>query len=204
MKNIAILLFALALWFGASAQPSELTGGMGLNFGSSKEAARMMMKTKHPDATFDEEKNNILFYQGGTWLGRKVVIWAFLYDKKGELHTITLHILPPTTADVYDVYNHVVNDLSSKYGKASGVIENWKYPYEAKDKYDHGITALKLGKCSMMTYWQWVNQAGMSEGTNNTILVEITKDLDTKVTYQDGVRIKAANAERLEDKQDEM
>lgn len=204
MKNTIILIFAAIFWLGATAQENELRGGMGLNFGSSKEDAKAMMKTKHPEAKFDEEKNNVLFYMGGTWIGKKVLIWAFRYTNADKLHTMSVYMEPVNSVEVFNRYDDVVKDLSSKYGEPTETIANWRYPYEAKDKYDHGVVAIKNEKCVMMTYWQWPNPLGTAEDLKNSILVEITKDMSIKVTYQDGVLIKDVTKARTQEKQSEM
>jgi hypothetical protein len=203
MKKISILTFISALWFTASAQVLEIKGGLGLDFGSTKSSAKLMMKSKHPDVRFDEEKPNVIYYVGGQWIGKTAGIWAFQYTDSNELHTICVFTEPENESGIYDLYESVVKDLSTKYGDPTDVIETWKYPYEQKDKYTHGTTALRTGKATMMTYWQSINPKSNGD-VNNTILVEITTTLDVKVTYQDGLRIKEVTKKRTAEKQNEM
>lgn len=202
MKKSIVFTIISALWLSVGAQTTELKGGMGIEFGCSKEAARQMMREKHPDAAFDEEQKNILFYKNGEFIGKDVLIWAFLYNKTNQLHTMKVIMSPVIDAKVFEHYDAVVADYTNKYGEPTGNIENWRYPYDAKDKYSHGTTAIKNGKCTMITYWQWTNKDHPE--TTNTILIEITNNLQTQITYQDGYRIKEITEERKLEKDSEM
>ena len=204
MKQLTSLIIMAALWLNSNAQTLELKGGLGVNFATKKDSVRLMMKTKHPDATFDEEKNNVLYYQGGTWLNRKTSLWAFCFTPSTKLHTMMVFVTPSLDSKAFDLYDDVVSDLKTKYGEPTGVIENWKYPYDEDDKYSHGTTAAKLGKVTLMTYWKFPNSNGIVGDESNTILVELDTSLDTKVKYQDGILIKEAISKSNEQKQEDM
>jgi len=187
MKKLFFIVLVWLISITTSGQTTELKGALGVSFGCNKEEVRTMMRAKYPEAVFDQEKNNVLYYEGGSWLNRKVALWGFGFTADNELHSIIIVIPPVHNSLTFDTYDAVVKDLSVKYGQPHNQIENFKYPYDSKDKEDHGITALKAGKCTVMSFWEYPNPLGTNDNEANCILVEITLSLATKVTYQNGV-----------------
>lgn len=204
MKRLITFVAFTTLWMATYAQVNELNGGLGVNFGCPKDSVRLMMRTKHADATFDEEKNNNMFYMKGSWLSRPVSLWAFMFTPANKLHTMIVYVTPSLESKAFETYDDVVSDLKTKYGEPTGVIENYKYPYTKEDKYSHGTTAAKLGKVTLWTYWKFPTKDESIENSGNTILVELDTSLDTKVKYQDGILIKDVVKKNTEQKQGDM
>ena len=188
MKKLITVLFIL-FTLKASSQQTELKGAAGIEFGMTKEVVNGVMNTMHKDAKFREIKKNQIFYDGGTWAGRSVFMWAFSFTDSGKLHTMVIVLNPKFDSDIFDLYKDVVEDLSGKYGppKEDDVYELWKYPYSADDKYTHGVTAIKTGKCSFSTFYWFPGSDGSLEGNRNSIYVKITEFVSVWVKYQDGV-----------------
>lgn len=209
MKKLTIsisLVLISALWVVSKAQSTELKGAAGVEFGSTKEIVKSMMRTKHSDATFTEDKNNTLYYVGGSWANREVAMWGFIFTSTGKLHTIAIIVDPEHDADIFELYDNVVTDISSKYGepKTDDVYEFWKYPYTARDKYDHGVTALRNGLCDMSTFFWFPGSDGGFDNGKNSIYVQITDNINVVIKYQDGILAKEISKNRESKKISDM
>ena len=204
MKKTLAFLMSSALFLTLNAQPTELTGAFGLSFGCSKQDAKEMMRSKHSDAVIYQDKPESITYTGGTWAGRECAAWIFAFTDDNKLHTATVLLKPLKDDAIFDLYESVSKDMIGKYGEPKSKLESWKYPYEASDKYKHGVVAIKNGKTHISHFWSFPAGESNTEDDNNTIQVKITDSCWLSVKYQNGVLIDQAIAEDAKKNQGEM
>jgi len=203
MKKIITLVALTTLWLATNAQLSQYNGALGVEFGCSKEAVKAMMSSKHPDAKFNQAKNNSLQWTDGKWAGEDVAVWTFVFTESNKLHSIKISLMPTHEYEIWDLYKSIKNLMVDKYGEPKDDIVNWKSPYTIDDKEQYGISALKNGKVDYWSFWQKSNNPA-DEQDYNAISVEILSLVAVRVTYQNGLLINEAIKQSNQKKQGDM
>jgi hypothetical protein len=188
MKNLLVIVM-LVCCFTSKSQTNQLNGALGLTFGCSKQAVQEMMSSKHADADVYKDDSNIIAYQKGNWAGFGVTLWVFAFTDENKLHTITILLDQDYEDNIFTTFKDVITSITNKYGKPVDTFENWKYPYDSNDKDSYGVSAIKLNKLYVMTYWRFPSNTPESKDDDNTLLVEITTSVKVRVRYQDGLLI---------------
>lgn len=204
MKKSLLVLLASANITMMSAQDTNVTGCFGVQFGCTKQQVKDMMQAKHPNATIERDNDDFLAYQGDRWIDNEVSVWSFSFTDDNMLHTATVSLVPTSESGVFSLYESVCSNMSGKYGNPKTNSEIYKYPYDKSDKYNHGITALKLDKLYIAQMWQFKSLVDSLPEDGNVILVTINKYVKVVVKYQDGVLIEKAIKEDKEKSQSEM
>mgnify|MGYP003344029859 CR=1 FL=1 len=120
--------------------------------------------------------------------GRKCLGIIFGLNKNGRYHTV-LVLLDNEEYEVFTVYDEVVADLNKKYHYMDSQTEDFKSPYEKGDKYQHGVTALKVHKLDLKTYWLFPAGDPSSTDDDNSIDVVATDGCNVRIRYQSGAMI---------------
>jgi hypothetical protein len=201
MKNLMIAIALTLSMMTADAQ--TLTGCFGVQFSATQQQVKESMKQKYPEAELIREDDKILGYTGGTWAGKKAYIWVFSFTSKGLLHTASISLKPSNDPQIWELYEDISKDLAEKYGMQTGEREKWLYPYNASDKYSHGITALKLGKADIRKTWFFENETPSTDD-DNALQISITDDIHVNVRYQDGKLIQEVVKENAEKRKGDL
>jgi hypothetical protein len=192
MPAFLLLLLLSVPTFVQEASKTKLTGFFGMPFGSSMEECRKVMLSK--GGTLDKKSSNAsaLVFDAVTFGGRKTFFMRLEFHKN-RLCNAKAFFKPVMEAKVFDLYNDIKADLTSKYPDLPQEFETYKYPYEKGD--GHEITAIKLGKASVATFWVFAD--------NNAISIEIISDVVIKLTYEDaGLARKAIEEEKVKSSSD--
>jgi hypothetical protein len=170
----SVLIFALLLFVSSiQAQTSSLDGFLKSNWGSSKAVVINNNSTKGYNYYEGEGiGENMLIATDADFAGTSgcMIAWFFTSDK---LFQGTVLISPELSAKAMTEYSAMRAKIAGKYG-AGDTYENYDYPYDEGD--GHWETAFKLGKGQLSTYWVFDDE--------NTLGMELTEDLDIKITYQ--------------------
>lgn len=170
----SVLIFALLLFVSSiQAQTSTLDGFLKSDWGSSKAAVINNNSTKGYNYYEGEGlDNNMLVAMDADFAGTSdcIIVWLFTSDK---LFQGTVTIGPELSAKAMTEYSGMRAKIAGKYG-AGETYENYDYPYDEGD--GHWETAFKLGKGHLSTYWVFDDE--------NTIGMELTENLNIKITYQ--------------------
>ena len=124
---------------------------------------------------FDKKnsKNNFIVFKDGKFAGRKCLFSVFKLHKN-QVWEIAIVIDCPLSADLVDKYKEMKKEINEKYFISESDYESYKYPYEKGD--GHTETAISIGKASFSCYWVFKKQS---------ITLEITKNMNIMITYQD-------------------
>jgi hypothetical protein len=183
-----LLLFILTI-FTLNVNAQELTGFMGIPFGSSKEDIKKIFLSKNVDAKIHTDEPRTITFTNFNFGGRKAVAVVFGLNDEGKMHTAIVLLENEYDDDVFELYDNVVADINNKYHYRDVNNEFWKYPYDKGDKYQHGTTAIKLGKCTLQSMWYFDVNDPSSHDDDNVIAVENTQTCTVKITYQNGLMI---------------
>jgi len=183
-----LLLFILTI-FTLNVNAQGLTGFMGMPFGSSKEEIKKTFLSKNPDAKIYADKSNTITFTDCVFGGRKTLGIIFGLNDNGQLHTVVVILENENENDVFDLYDNVVSDVNNKYHYRDINNEIWKYPYDKNDKFQHGTTAVKLGKCTLQSMWYFNVNDPSTHDDDNIIAVEVVESCTVKITYQNGIMI---------------
>ena len=189
MKKIIAVLFMIAPYI-SMAQLQELNGGVGVRFGLPIDSIKYVMQQKHADAKFNDKIGTTIFYEGGKFAGRNVIMWVFKTSKVTGVHTIIIH-LNNEESEVYNSFDSMTELMDKKYGEHTS-IENYQWPYTADDKYKYGSTMFRAGKASLQNIWSFQGSNFDNRDIKNYIAVEINDKFSIEVTYQDGARVNKA------------
>lgn len=179
-----IVLFALLLSNIALAQSPAPDGFWGVKWGTAIAETKKIVLSK-PGVKFSKSTDgDALIFENGTWGAFKPSLSVFVHGDEG-MHTGKVVIEPSLEAKVFEMYDDVVRELTSKYGAPKHVFKNFTKPYEEGDGYE--LSAVKLGKATYSTYWML--------GDKDSILIctEITESASVRVTYQNAVLSGKAN-----------
>jgi hypothetical protein len=183
MKSLVTILIVF-LFINSHCQTLE--GFLGVKFGSTIEEATKILSAK-PGFKVNREfsKPDILAFTDAPFAGRKsfLICLAFVNNK---FHTGFAIIAPNLESQLIELYNGIKEELNEKYFKTTSDFKSFKYPYEDGD--GHEETAIKLGKASFSSFWNFKNPKGTND-ENNIISLEITESMKVKLTYQDGILI---------------
>lgn len=183
MKKKLLMILLLIPTFIYAQDPATIIGILGVEFGTTKEYVILKMKEKGATISLSEDDAvYFLHVKFGVFEGCTASFF-FLENKlyQGQL------ILPVVIeANLIDQYKKVNAELAKKYG-AGDEYEEYKYPFAKGDGLE--ITAIKLGKATVKSYWT---------KNKNNISTQILKDMFVLVTYQD--RILINEAIKLQDK----
>lgn len=197
-----ILLCTLTALMTSLVYGQDLTGFMGIPFGTNKAQLKTIIKAKFPASTIETDDEKTLSFNNTSFGGRKAVLLLFGLNSNQDYHTAVVLLEPEFESGVFSLYDDVVSEVTGKYGEPGDVLENYLYPYDKSDKYSHGVTALKTGKLDMASLWTFpANDVG--SGDDNVIQVKITPRAFVKISYQDGKLINAVvEAKEQKAKQD--
>jgi hypothetical protein len=176
-KTIVILLLTISNAYG-----QNLNGFMGFPFGTSKNQIKTEFKAKQPSATIYTDEKKTLTFTDAKFGGREAIGIVFAFTDDSKLHTAVVLLEPEFPDKVFTLYDEIITDINTKYHYYDNQNEDWTYPYDKSDKYQHGVTALKLGKLDASTMWKFPT----TDGEDNVIQVSITSSAFVKISYQDG------------------
>lgn len=178
MKKLLTTLLCIGMMWVANGQ--QLTGCMGVNFGSSTDQVKAIIGAK-PGVELYTNTPETISYLNGKWGSRNCVGSIFKFYQN-QLHSIVILVEAPAKPQIMDLYNEIVNDLENKYGVSFIKSHNFKYPYEEGD--GHEMTAIKGGYATIASY------VTLADG--NSMAVSITESLSVKVEYQHAELIQKA------------
>lgn len=187
MKKIILFILTI-ITINVNAQ--ELNGFMGIPFGSSNEEIKKTFLSKNPTAKIYTDKPTTLTFTDFTFGGRKAAAVIFGLTDDSKMHTAVV-LLENNNGDdyVFELYDNVVTDINQKYHYSDVTNEIWKYPYDKSDKFNHGVTAVKTGKCVLQSMWYFDVNDPNTHDDDNIIAVENTQSCLVKITYQNGLMI---------------
>lgn len=201
MKNLITFISIILLTISVNAQ--ELTGFMGIPFGSTKSEIKTAFLNKNPNAKIHTDEATTLTFTNFTFGGRKAVAVVFGLNDQGKMHTAIVLLDNDNDDEVFELYDNVVSDINEKYHYRDVNNEIWKYPYERSDKFQHGVTAIKIGKCSLQSMWYFDIGDPSTHDDDNIICVENTQSCTVKITYQNGIMInEVVSKNKKKDSQD--
>jgi len=199
-KLLFSLLFTLLCVTSFSQQ---LTGFMGFQFGITKSELKTKFMSKNPLATVYTDKPEVLTFENVSFGGRKAIAIIFAFTDDDKFHTGIVLLDNETEDMVFNIYDEIVQDVNTKYHYRDDKVEYWAYPYSASDKYNHGTTAMKIGKCRLQSIWRFDVNDPSSTDDDNVISVETTKSCNVKIAYQNGILInKVVSVKKEKDQQD--
>jgi hypothetical protein len=184
-----LIIFISIILFTITTNAQELTGFMGIPFGSTKTEIKSMFLSKNPSAKIHTDDTKSLTFTDFNFGGRKAIAVIFGINGEGKMHTAIVLLNNDNDDEVFDLYDDVVSDINNKYHYRDVNNEIWKYPYDKSDKYQHGTTAMKLGKCTLQSMWYFDVNDPSSHDDDNIIAVENTESCSVKITYQNGIMI---------------
>lgn len=184
-----LIIFISIILFTITTKAQELTGFMGIPFGSTKTEIKSTFLSKNPNAKIHTDDTKSLTFTDFTFGGRKAIAVIFAINGEGKMHTAIVLLNNDNDDDVFDLYDGVVSDINNKYHYRDIDNEIWKYPYDKSDKYQHGTTAMKSGKCTLQSMWYFDVNDPSSHDDDNIIAVENTESCSVKITYQNGIMI---------------
>lgn len=201
MKKLFLLMMLMTICVSSFSQ--QLNGFMGIPFGTPKAELKEKFMAKNQTATIYTDKPDILTFENARFGGRNAIAIIFAFTNDGKFHT-GIALLENETEDmVFNMYDEIVQDVNTKYHYRDDKLDYWAYPYSASDRYNHGVTAMKLGKCKLQSIWRFdVNDPSSTED-DNVISVETTKSCNIKVAYQNGIMInQVLSSKKEKDSQD--
>lgn len=187
MKNL--ITFISITFFSITCIAQELTGFMGIPFGSTKNEIKTIFLNKNPEAKIHTDEPRTLTFKNFKFGGREAVAVVFGLNDEGKMHTAIVLLNNDNDDDVFELYDDVVSDINNKYHYRDVNNEIWKYPYDKSDKFQHGTTAMKSGKCSLQSMWYFNVNDPYGHDDDNIIAVENTQSCTIKITYQNGMMI---------------
>lgn len=187
MKNLIILITIIL--FNLSTNGQELTGFMGIPFGTSREEIKKTFLSKNPNSKIYTDKPGTLTLTDFTFGGRKALAVVFGLNDQNQMHTAIVLLENNNDDDVFELYDNVVTDINNKYHYRDVNNEVWRYPYTITDKYTYGVSAIKMGKCLYQSMWYFDVNDPTTHDDDNVIEVEITESCSVKISYQDGLMI---------------
>lgn len=187
MKKLLSIISVFLITIVSNAQ--ELTGFMGIPFGSSKTEIKNTFLSKNPNAKIHTDEARTLTFTDFTFGGRSAVAAIFGLNDMGNMHTVIVLLNNDNEEDVFNLYDNVVSDINDKYHYRDVNNEIWKYPYDKSDKFQHGTTAIKLGKCTLQSMWYFDVNNPTTHDDDNVIAVENTESCTVKITYQNTMMI---------------
>ena len=174
MKLSILTLFLIIPFLSFSQTEVDVTGVLGIPFGSPKEKVNEVLIAK---GAKKDLASKAFLYTGVSFGAYKncMVIFSFINSK---LYQALIMLPSDTEGTTLDRYEELNSELAKKYGKGE-TFSTFKYPYEKGD--GHELTAIKIGKAEYNTYW--IKQQG-------SLSTYITKDLYIFIKYQDRTLIK--------------
>lgn len=187
MKKLFAFISILLINITSNAQ--ELTGFMGIPFGTKRDEIKKLFLTKSPNSTIYTDKPGTLTFRDLQFGGRKAYAVVFGLNSEDEFHTAVVLLENNNDYEVFDLYDNVVADINNKYHDRDVDNELWRYPYDKSDKFNHGVTAIKTGKCQLQSMWFFDVNNPLSQDDDNVIAVENTESCTVKISYQNGLMI---------------
>lgn len=184
-----LIVFISIILCSVSSYAQELTGFMNIPFGTKREDIKKSFLSKNPNSTIFTDKPGTLTFKDFTFGGRKAFAVVFALNSNDEFHTAVVLLENDNPYNVFDLYDNVVSDINEKYHFKDVDNELWRYPYDKSDKYDHGVTAIKTGKCTLESMWYFDVNDPSTHDDDNVIAVENTESCTIKITYQNGIMI---------------
>lgn len=168
------------------ANHKKIDGFWGVKFGSSYMQAKKIILSKE-GAILDKKNSDssIVVVDAAKFAGRQTsyIVLQFINDK---FHTAVVSFKSDLEAKVVDLYETMETELNEKYFKTDSDFKNFKYPYKEGDGYE--ITAIKVGKATFASFWNFPRE----DGFTNSIYLTISENLLVKLRYQDGKLIEEA------------
>ena len=173
MKNKILVIALILINFIAYSQidsSKDLSGFWGIEFGSSLQQAKEVMKSKAGCEFYTGSNETQLVYSGGQFAGDDIkALMLEFYNNKFYNATV---VVTPSTSNILSAYENMVNNLTAKYSKPDKTLENYEYPYTKGDAdYENAIRA---GKTQIASRWNFKNAK---------MQIFISKDLSILYTY---------------------
>lgn len=188
MKKAILALLLFISFYAKSQGTDSLNGFLGIPFGSNKQQIKSTIQAKFPSAKIYEETEKKIVYDNIQFAGKNCLAMYFALNSEGRLHTAVV-LLDNQDHEAFSLYDAIVLDLDKKYHYHDSQYENWSYPYDKSDRDQHGITALKVHKLKIMSFWNFAAADPNTTDDDNIIQVTITDGCNVKLSYQNGAMI---------------
>lgn len=173
MKKFLIFIISVLVYSNSFSQATELTGCMGIKFGSTKEQVKEAVISKRAGFQTYKDEVSYISYTNGTFAGRECVGAIFMFYNN-KLHTVKILLREDQDPKVFDLYKTVVSELETKYNTSAEKHHIFKKPYYEGDGYT--VSAIKMGYADIASYINFAD--------NNVISISITENLTTMILYQ--------------------
>jgi hypothetical protein len=184
-----LLLFIL-LFQSIATHSQSLKEFWGVKFGDSKDSAKAKVLMNHNIVPNSKSDGDIILFNAKTFAGEKCEYIAFCFvDNK--FYKGVVFLSGDNNEETFDIYDRLKAKLSQKYRSPVKDIESYKYPYEKGD--GHRVTAVKLGKASILCQWT-ISSDGVLDGY---ISMMITNDLSVGLQYEDALYSEIAKRKQL-------
>ena len=179
MKKLLFLMsimFVLTLSsFGQSSQ-KELTGAIGLTFGSDRATVKSILLTK--GSYYEMNDINVLGFTEVS-VGTRIAGAVLCNFVDNKLYRIICSFEPSgnNTIKAQELYDNFVTILTAKYGRASNSFRLFDYPFE--DKSEDWDLALESNKATIDSFWFMPDKE-----TGNCIILSIDNKFNVTIEYQ--------------------
>ncbi len=119
----------------------------------------------------------------------EIELYLFTTPKSKKVYKATIYLpIRETWYSIKQNYIDYLQVLTNKYGSPQQSYDFFSKPYFEGDGYE--MSALGLEKCTFSAYWLNID--------NTSIVIEISKFKQVKISYENNVNQKIASAERDE------
>jgi hypothetical protein len=188
VKKLAIL-FVLIPFITFAQQKRFIEGAWGINFGTPANVAGHAAAAK--GAVYDEtdSKPNLLVFTKIIFAQRKVdtLQLSFFQDKMWRA-VMTYPVY--TSLKVMEEYRAIIKELSEVYRNPE-LIDNFLYPYKKED--DDNVYTITQGNADHRALWT----VRSPEHSDDTIELQITRDLRFILTYTNGALKRQVDAKNM-------
>jgi hypothetical protein len=189
LSTLVLVAFVWGNCAFAQDSTSTMNGFLGIPFGVSPASVKKALSAR-AGAKFDQKNStkDVLIYDDVTVGGRKTSFVKFQFYKD-QFYAAIAYYRPTLEARTIELYDQIKSDINSKYYVSDKDIKSFDYPYEDGD--GHEITALRVGKATIVSGWVFPQK----DGKENSIYLRITDDLFVKLSYYCGVLSDQASRE---------
>lgn len=146
-----------------------------IEFGTSKEAVKEIAEKKNGKIDQEHSSEELLIFDGINYAGYDTdfICFQFVNDK---LARTTVNISERSDIDMlFRIYEDLKNKLNAKYFKTDKVYEFYEQPYDKDDLKALKAQGIESGLVEFSNFWMF---------GNDSICLEISKDLIVKVNFE--------------------
>lgn len=165
----------------------------GMKFRSSMDSVKKSMLAK-PGCILNSKysNQNILSFTGIKFADRKTLFMMFKFINKKLFMGVAV-IRPENESVIVDLYYKIKAELSEKYYRADD-FELYQPPFYKND--GKTLTAIKTNNVSFMSIFFMKKPDDNNKETQNGITLEITEDVNVKISYQDELLVIESNLQK--------